>query len=60
LKGTVAVPFFFVSMLPIESQIEKIQQLVNEMLQAEADYFCISIRIKPTSNIKVLLMAITA
>ncbi|MBA4197266.1 MAG: ribosome maturation factor [Chitinophaga sp.] len=42
-------------MLPIENQIEKIQQLVNEVLQAETNYFCISIRIKPTNNIKVFI-----
>ncbi|MFX5693174.1 hypothetical protein ABTE17_21070, partial [Acinetobacter baumannii] len=37
------------------NQIEKIQQLVNEVLQAETNYFCISIRIKPTNNIKVFI-----
>ncbi|MBN8836959.1 MAG: ribosome maturation factor [Sphingobacteriia bacterium] len=38
-----------------ETQIQQIEQLVNEMLQTETEYFCISIRIKPTNNIKIYL-----
>ncbi|MBS1592537.1 MAG: ribosome maturation factor [Bacteroidetes bacterium] len=42
-------------MLPIENQVEKIQQLLNQILQTEAQYFCINVRIKPTNNIKVFI-----
>ena len=38
-----------------ETQIAQIEQLVNELLQTESEYFCINIRIKPTNNIKVYL-----
>ncbi|MBS1578218.1 MAG: ribosome maturation factor [Bacteroidetes bacterium] len=42
-------------MLPTENQVEKIQQLLNQILQTEAQYFCINVRIKPTNNIKVFI-----
>ena len=42
-------------MLPTENQAEKIQQLLNQILQTEAQYFCINVRIKPTNNIKVFI-----
>ncbi|MBS1627645.1 MAG: ribosome maturation factor [Bacteroidetes bacterium] len=42
-------------MLPIENQVEKIQQLLNQILQTETQYFCVNIRIKPTNNIKVFI-----
>lgn len=42
-------------MLPINNQIEQIEQLVNDLLQAETEYFCVSIRIKPINNIKIFI-----
>ena len=42
-------------MLPIENQVEKIQQLLTQILQPEPQYFCINVRIKPTNNIKIFI-----
>lgn len=53
-KGTDTVPFCFIHM-SAEAQIQQIEVLVHEMLQAEPEYFCVSIRIKPTHNIKVYI-----
>jgi ribosome maturation factor RimP len=39
----------------LDTQILQIEQLVHQMLESETEYFCISIRIKPTNNIKVFL-----
>ena len=36
-------------------QIQQIQELVDALLQAETEYFCVNIKIKPTNNIKVFL-----
>jgi len=54
LKGTATVPFFFFNM-STELQIAKIEALITQLLQGEPTYFLVSIRIKPTNNIKVYL-----
>jgi ribosome maturation factor RimP len=36
-------------------QIENIRTLVNNFLQAQPEFFCVNIRIKPTNNIKVYI-----
>jgi ribosome maturation factor RimP len=54
LKGTATVPFFFFNM-SAELQIAKIETLLAQLLQDEPTYFLVSIRIKPTNNIKVYL-----
>ena len=38
-----------------EVQIQKIEELLQQLLDAEPEYFCISIKIKPTNNIKVFM-----
>jgi len=38
-----------------EPQIQQIEKLVGRILENETEYFCVSIRIKPTNNIKVFL-----
>lgn len=53
-KGTVAVPFSFLGMAN-EEALGHIDTLVNQILADEPDYFCVSIRIKPTNNIKVFI-----
>lgn len=37
------------------TQITRIEQLIATMLAEEPAYFCVSVRIKPTNNIKVFL-----
>jgi ribosome maturation factor RimP len=54
LKGTATVPFFFFNM-STELHIAKIEALIAQLLQEEPTYFLVSIRIKPTNNIKVYL-----
>lgn len=41
--------------MSIETQIGKIEQLIDNMLAEEPAYFCVSVRIKPTNNVKVFL-----
>jgi ribosome maturation factor RimP len=36
-------------------QIQQIEALLAQLLEAEPEYFCISIKIKPTNNIKVFM-----
>ena len=38
-----------------EAALEQIEKLVNNLLADEPDYFCVSIQIKPTNNIKVFI-----
>ena len=38
-----------------EVQIQKIEELLQQLLDAEPEYFCISIKIKPTNNIKAFM-----
>lgn len=38
-----------------EVQIQQIEELLQQLLDAEPEYFCISIKIKPTHNIKVFM-----
>lgn len=38
-----------------ETQIQQIEQMVNTLLLEEKEYFLVSIRIKPTNNVKVFM-----
>jgi ribosome maturation factor RimP len=38
-----------------ETEIQRVEQLVNQVLAEETTYFLVSIRIKPTHNLKVFL-----
>jgi ribosome maturation factor RimP len=53
-KGTTIVPFSFFSMAT-DPHLDKITSLLEGLLLEEPAYFCVSIRIKPTNNIKVFL-----
>lgn len=53
-EGNEHVPFCFIGMLT-ESPIEQITGIVNQMLESEPGFFCVSVKIKPTQNIKVFL-----
>ncbi len=46
---------FFLHDMIIEEQLQRIEQLINEMLSKEPEYFLVSLRIKPTNNVKVYL-----
>jgi len=41
--------------MTIEEQLQRIVELTNQMLSNEPDYFLVSLRIKPTNNVKVYL-----
>jgi len=41
--------------MAIETQIQRIEQLVDELLQEETQYFRVAVKIKPTNNVKVFL-----
>lgn len=38
-----------------ETEIQKLEKLVNEILADEPEYFLVSLRIKPTNNVKVFI-----
>jgi len=38
-----------------EPELLRIEQLVNQVLADEPAYFCVSVRIKPTNNVKLFL-----
>jgi len=41
--------------MPNEAEIQKLEKLVNEILADEPEYFLVSLRIKPTNNVKVFI-----
>src|SRR5881397_1108128 len=45
----------FLNDMTIEEQLQRIEELANQMLSNEPDYFLVSLRIKPTNNVKVYL-----
>lgn len=53
-EGNGAVPFCFFYMSN-EAAIQQIEGLINQVLADEPGYFLVSLRIKPTNNIKVFL-----
>ncbi|MEI8110071.1 MAG: ribosome maturation factor [Chitinophagia bacterium] len=53
LKGTKAVPFFFFTMST--ELITQLEKLVAELLQDAPEHFLVSLYIKPTHNIKLML-----
>ena len=38
-----------------EAHLQQLEQLINEILADEMEYFCVSVRIKPTNNVKVFI-----
>ncbi len=53
-EGNEFVPFFFIPMAT-DTQIQQIEQWIKTLLEAEAEYFCVSIKVKPVNNIKIFL-----
>lgn len=53
-KGTDTVPFFFFIMAN-EELIQTVETLVSQLLEAEPADFLVSIKVKPTNNIKVFI-----
>ncbi len=53
-KGTATVPFSFLGMAN-EAHLQEIGKLVNNLLADEPQYFCVSLKIKPTNNVKLFL-----
>jgi len=53
LKGTALVPFFFFTMST--ELITQLEKLVSEVLQDAPEHFIVSLYIKPTNNIKLML-----
>jgi ribosome maturation factor RimP len=54
MEGNGSVPFCFIGM-STQSQIEQITGIIHAMLETEPSFFCVSVKIKPTQNIKVFL-----
>lgn len=54
VEGNGIVPFSFVPM-SAENQIQQIEKLVALILEEETEYFLVSLKIKPTNNIKVFI-----
>ncbi len=55
MKGTESVPFFF-TMTDTE-RIQQIESLLESLIAEKKEIFIVSVRIKPTNNIKVFLDA---
>ena len=52
-KGTATFPSLF--SMSIESQVEAIESMLDNILADDPSYFLVEIRIRPTNNIKVFL-----
>jgi ribosome maturation factor RimP len=55
-EGNAVVPFFFFTMAAAD-QIQILESFVNGLIEHEPDVFLVSLKIKPTNNIKVFLDA---
>lgn len=53
-KGTEIVPFF-ISHKSMETPVQAIEKMVQDMLANDPAYFLVEIRIKPTNNVKLFL-----
>lgn len=53
-KGTATVPFSFFNMVN-ETALAAIEHMLTGVLAEEPEYFLVSVRIKPTNNIKVFI-----
>src|ERR1700740_3844099 len=51
-SGYRSLPFFGMAN---EAEIKQLEKFVSEMLAEEPEYFLVSLRIKPTNNIKVFI-----
>lgn len=54
VEGNGIVPFSFVHM-SAENKLQQIETLLNGFLAEQPEYFLVSLRIKPTDNVKVFL-----
>ena len=41
--------------MTIDEQIQQIEQFLQQVLEATPEYFCVSVKMKPTHNIKIYL-----
>ncbi|MCW3087527.1 MAG: ribosome maturation factor [Sediminibacterium sp.] len=53
-KGAATAPFSYLGMAN-EAGFQEIEQMMNGLLAEEPEYFLVSLRIKPTNNIKVFI-----
>lgn len=53
-EGNAVVPFSFVPM-SAETKLQQIEALLNGLLEAETEYFLVSLKIKPTDNVKIFI-----
>ena len=53
-KGAATAPFSFFNMAN-EAHLQQLEQLISDVLADEKEYFCVSVRIKPTNNVKVFI-----
>jgi ribosome maturation factor RimP len=54
VEGNGSVPFSFVPM-SADNKLQQIETLLNGFLEEQPEYFLVSLRIKPTDNVKVFL-----
>jgi ribosome maturation factor RimP len=53
-KGTEIVPFF-ISRKSMETPVQAIEKMLQDMLANDPAYFLVEIRVKPTNNVKLFL-----
>jgi ribosome maturation factor RimP len=53
-KGTKNVPFF-ISRKSMETPVQAIEKMIQDMLANDPAYFLVEIRVKPTNNVKLFL-----
>lgn len=53
-KGTEIVPFF-ISRNSMETPVQRIEKMLQDMLVNDPAYFLVEIRVKPTNNVKLFL-----
>lgn len=54
-EGNGIVPFSVIRNMTSEEQLKQIEAFISQVLADETEYFLVSLRIKPTNNIKVFL-----
>ena len=55
MKGNAGRSLLFYCNITLAEQLQTIESLLNQVLMEEAEFFLVSLRIKPTHNVKVFL-----
>lgn len=54
-EGNGAVPFFIYRTMSVETKTIEIQRIIEELLEAEPQYFLVRVQVRPINNISVFV-----